>query len=116
IIKAAETTGMPNGVFSNIMGRGRTVGVQLVKHEKVKAVGFTGSISGGRTLFDIASQRKEPIPVFAEMGSINPVIITKKAIENRSEAIATAFAGSITNGAGQFCTKPGLLITVDGDK
>ncbi|MBA6154780.1 aldehyde dehydrogenase (NADP(+)) [Gelidibacter maritimus] len=115
IIKAAERTGMPNGVFSNIMGRGRTVGVKLVKHDKVKAVGFTGSISGGRALFDIASQRKEPIPVFAEMGSINPVIITQKAIENRSDNIATAFAGSITMGAGQFCTKPGLLLTVEGD-
>lgn len=116
IIKAAEKTGMPNGVFSNIMGRGRTVGVKLVKHEKVKAVGFTGSISGGRALFDIAAQRKEPIPVFAEMGSINPVVITAKAIENRSEAVATAFAGSITTGAGQFCTKPGLLLTIDDDK
>ncbi|MEO5789368.1 aldehyde dehydrogenase family protein, partial [Gelidibacter sp.] len=116
IIKAAEKTGMPNGVFSNIMGRGRTVGVKLVKHDKVKAVGFTGSISGGRALFDIASQRKVPIPVFAEMGSINPVIITSKAIENRSEAVATAFAGSITTGAGQFCTKPGLLLTIEDDK
>lgn len=116
IIKAAEKTEMPNGVFSNIMGRGRTVGVELVKHDKIKAVGFTGSISGGRALFDIAAQRKEPIPVFAEMGSINPVIITPKAIENRSEAIATAFAGSITTGAGQFCTKPGLLLTIEGAK
>ncbi|MCK0115284.1 aldehyde dehydrogenase (NADP(+)) [Gelidibacter sp. F63206] len=116
IIKAADKTGMPNGVFSNIMGRGRTVGVKLVKHDKVKAVGFTGSISGGRALFDIASQRKEPIPVFAEMGSINPVVITAKAIENRSEAVATSFANSITTGAGQFCTKPGLLLTVEGDK
>lgn len=116
IIKAAEKTGMPNGVFSNIMGRGRTVGVTLVKHSKVKAVGFTGSISGGRALFDIASQREEPIPVFAEMGSINPVIITSRAIKNRSEAIATTFASSITLSAGQFCTKPGLILTVDGDK
>lgn len=116
IIKAAERTGMPNGVFSNIMGRGRTVGVKLVKHDKVKAVGFTGSISGGRALFDIAAQRKEPIPVFAEMGSINPVVITARAIENRSEAVAAAFAGSITTGAGQFCTKPGLLLTVESAK
>lgn len=116
IIKAAERTGMPNGVFSNIMGRGRTVGVALVKHDKVKAVGFTGSITGGRALFDIAAQRKEPIPVFAEMGSINPVVITPKAIENRLEAVAASFAGSITSGAGQFCTKPGLLLTIDSDK
>ncbi|WP_298237747.1 aldehyde dehydrogenase (NADP(+)) [uncultured Algibacter sp.] len=115
IIKAAEKTGMPNGVFSNITGSGRTVGTALVKHPKVKAVGFTGSITGGRALFDVAAKREEPIPVFAEMGSINPVVITSKAIENRSEAIATTYAGSITLGAGQFCTKPGLILTVEGD-
>ncbi|MBJ6367733.1 aldehyde dehydrogenase (NADP(+)) [Snuella sedimenti] len=116
IIKAAEKTGMPNGVFSNIMGRGRTVGTALVKHPKVKAVGFTGSISGGRALFDLASQREEPIPVFAEMGSINPVIITSKAVAKRSEAIATTYAGSITLGTGQFCTNPGLILTIESDK
>ena len=116
IINAAQQTGMPNGVFSNIMGRGRTVGTALVKHPKVKAVGFTGSISGGRALFDLASKREEPIPVFAEMGSINPVIITSKAIENRSEEIASTYAGSITLGAGQFCTNPGLILTVESDK
>jgi len=74
IIKAAEATGMPNGVFSNLNSSGIEVGVQLVKHPQVKAVGFTGSIKGGRALFDLAAQRDEPIPVFAEMGSINPVI------------------------------------------
>jgi len=115
IIKAAEKTGMPNGVFSNIMGRGRTVGAALVKHSKVKAVGFTGSIAGGRALFDLAAQREEPIPVFAEMGSVNPVIITPDAISTRSEQLATTYAGSITLGTGQFCTNPGLLLTVDGD-
>ena len=116
IIKAAEKTGMPNGVFSNIMGRGRTVGTSLVKHPKVKAVGFTGSISGGRALFDLAAQREEPIPVFAEMGSINPVIITPSALANRSEKIASLYAGSITMGTGQFCTNPGLLLTIESDK
>lgn len=116
IIKAAGRTGMPNGVFSNLMGRGRTVGVSLVNHDKVKAVGFTGSISGGRALFDLAARREEPIPVFAEMGSINPVVITSKAIENRMEAVAEAFANSITLGAGQFCTKPGLILTVESEK
>jgi len=115
IIKAAEKTGMPNGVFSNIMGRGRTVGTSLVKHPKVKAVGFTGSISGGRALFDLAAQREEPIPVFAEMGSINPVIITPSAIANRSEQIASMYAGSITMGTGQFCTNPGLLLTIESE-
>lgn len=116
IIKAAEKTGMPNGVFSNIMGRGKTVGTALVKHPKVKAVGFTGSINGGRALFDVAAKREEPIPVFAEMGSINPVVISPNAIANRSEQIASTYAGSITLGAGQFCTKPGLLLTIESDK
>ncbi|GAA3553293.1 aldehyde dehydrogenase (NADP(+)) [Snuella lapsa] len=115
IIKAAEKTGMPNGVFSNIMGRGRTVGTALVKHPKVKAVGFTGSISGGRALFDLAAQREEPIPVFAEMGSINPVIITSKALDKRYADIADTYASSITLGTGQFCTNPGLILTVEGD-
>lgn len=113
IIKAAEKTGMPDGVFSNIMGRGRVVGTALVSHPKIKAGGFTGSIAGGRALFDLASKREEPIPFFAEMGSINPVIITPKAIENRANEIAATYAGSITLGTGQFCTNPGLLLTID---
>ncbi|WP_411030374.1 aldehyde dehydrogenase (NADP(+)) [Spongiimicrobium sp. 3-5] len=115
IIKAAERTGMPNGVFSNITGRGRTVGTALVKHPKVKAVGFTGSISGGRALYNLAAQREEPIPVFAEMGSINPVVITPQAIAARSEEIASTYAGSITLGTGQFCTNPGLILTVESE-
>ncbi|CAL2095193.1 aldehyde dehydrogenase (NADP(+)) [Tenacibaculum sp. 190524A02b] len=113
IIKAAEKTGMPNGVFSNIAGSGRVVGAALVKHPKVKAVGFTGSIGGGRALFNLAANREEPIPVFAEMGSINPVIITPASIANKSEEIATTYAGSITLGTGQFCTNPGLILTID---
>lgn len=116
IIKAAEKTGMPNGVFSNIMGRGRTVGTALVSHPKIKAVGFTGSISGGRALYNLASERKEPIPVFAEMGSINPVVITPKAIAKRSEEVASIYASSITLGTGQFCTNPGLILTIQSDK
>jgi NADP-dependent aldehyde dehydrogenase len=115
IIKAAEKTGMPNGVFSNIAGSGRVVGAALVKHPKVKAVGFTGSISGGRALFNLAADREQPIPVFAEMGSINPVVITPEAIAKRGEEIATTYAGSITQGTGQFCTNPGLILTIDND-
>ncbi|WP_074408813.1 aldehyde dehydrogenase (NADP(+)) [Aquimarina megaterium] len=115
IIKAAEKTGMPNGVFSNITGSGRVVGAALVKHSKVKAVGFTGSISGGRALFNLAANREEPIPVFAEMGSVNPVIITPEAITKRADEIATTYANSITVGTGQFCTNPGLILTIDGD-
>ncbi|WP_242082377.1 aldehyde dehydrogenase (NADP(+)) [Aestuariivivens sediminis] len=116
VVKAAKKTGMPNGIFSNIMGQSKSIGAALVKHPKVKAVGFTGSISGGRSLFDLASRRAEPIPVFAEMGSINPVVITSKAINNRAEDIAKDYAGSITLGTGQFCTNPGLILTVESDK
>jgi len=115
IIKAAEKTGMPNGVFSNLNSSGIEVGQQLVAHPKVKAVGFTGSIKGGRALLDIATKREEPIPVFAEMGSINPVVILPKALDNRNEEIAKTYAGSITQGAGQFCTNPGLILGIKSD-
>ena len=114
IVKAVEKTGMPKGVFSSINGRVQA-GVDLVNHPKVKAVGFTGSITGGRALFDIAAKREEPIPVFAEMGSINPVIITPDAISQRGGEIAKTYAGSITLGTGQFCTNPGLLLTIKND-
>ncbi|MBW8199895.1 aldehyde dehydrogenase (NADP(+)) [Flagellimonas abyssi] len=114
IVKAVEKTGMPKGVFSSING-GVQAGVDLVNHPKVKAVGFTGSITGGRALFDIAAKREEPIPVFAEMGSINPVIITPDAISQRGGEIAKTYAGSITLGTGQFCTNPGLLLTIKND-
>ncbi|MCB0371854.1 MAG: aldehyde dehydrogenase (NADP(+)) [Muricauda sp.] len=114
IVRAAEKTGMPVGVFSNING-GIQAGVDLVSHPKVKAVGFTGSIGGGRALFDLASKREEPIPVFAEMGSINPVIISSDAIAKRGSDLAKTYAGSITLGTGQFCTNPGLLLTVKGN-
>ena len=114
IIKAAEKTGIPNGVFSNLNSSGIEVGVQLVKHPDVKAVGFTGSIAGGRALFDLASQREEPIPVFAEMGSINPVVILPEALKENGEQLAKTYASSITLGTGQFCTNPGLVLGVKG--
>ena len=112
IVKAAKKTGMPNGVFSNLNSSGIQVGQQLVAHPKVKAVGFTGSIKGGRALLDLAAKREEPIPVFAEMGSINPVVLLPKALENRAADIAKTYAGSITLGTGQFCTNPGLLLGI----
>lgn len=115
ILKAAERTGMPDGVFSMLHGSGRTVGQSLVKHPLVTAVGFTGSERAGRTLFDLASARPRPIPVFAEMGSVNPVLLTPGALAVRGEAIATMYVGSITLGVGQFCTNPGLLIGIAGD-
>lgn len=115
IIKAANKTGMPNGVFSNLNSSGIEVGKQLVTHPKIKAVGFTGSIKGGRALYDMASERDEPIPVFAEMGSINPVVLLPEALENRSESLAKTYANSITLGTGQFCTNPGLLLGIKGE-
>jgi NADP-dependent aldehyde dehydrogenase len=112
IIAAAEKTGMPNGVFSNLNSSGIEVGVTLVKHPQVKAVGFTGSIRGGRALYDMAAQRPEPIPVFAEMGSINPVVLLPNAAKNKGNDWAKTYAGSITLGSGQFCTNPGLILGI----
>ena len=116
VFKAAERTGMPNGVFSNLNGSRYDVGIHLVKHPQIKAVGFTGSITGGRALYDLASQRKEPIPVFAEMGSINPVIILPRALIERGAELAKTLAGSITLGTGQFCTNPGLILGIKGEE
>ena len=114
IIKATKKTGMPNGVFSNLNSSGIEVGVTLVKHHQVKAVGFTGSISGGRALYNLAAQRTEPIPVFAEMGSVNPVILLPDAAKSKGIEWAKTYAGSITMGSGQFCTNPGLILGVKG--
>lgn len=116
IIKAVEKTGMPNGVFSNLNSSGIKVGQQLVKHPKIKAVGFTGSINGGTALYKLASARDEPIPVFAEMGSINPVVVLPSALDTDGDAWATKYASSINLGAGQFCTNPGLVLGIQGDK
>ncbi|WP_204344109.1 aldehyde dehydrogenase (NADP(+)) [Psychroserpens algicola] len=115
IVKAAKKTGMPKGVFSNLNSSGIEVGTQLVKDSRVKAVGFTGSIKGGRALYDLASQREEPIPVFAEMGSVNPVVMLPEALKNRGEALAKTYASSITLGTGQFCTNPGLILGIESE-
>ncbi|NRA10435.1 MAG: aldehyde dehydrogenase (NADP(+)) [Crocinitomicaceae bacterium] len=112
IIAAAKKTNMPNGVFSNLNSKGIEVGVRLVKHPRVKAVGFTGSIKAGRALYDIANARPEPIPMFAEMGSINPVVITQRSLEAKGTQWAETYAGSITLGTGQFCTNPGLILGI----
>lgn len=111
IIKAAKRTKMPEGVFSNLIG-GIPLGTTLVKHPLIKAVGFTGSLKAGRALLDLAAQRPEPIPVFAEMGSINPVVILPQALKANSAKWASAYAASITLGAGQFCTNPGLILAI----
>lgn len=115
IQKAAQETGMPEGVFSHLNGSGFEVGKALVLHPETKSVAFTGSLRGGRALFDLANQRDEPIPVFAEMGSINPVLLLPQAMEYKSADLAKMYAGSITMGVGQFCTNPGLLIGIKSD-
>lgn len=111
ILAAAKKTGMPEGVFSMVNG-GIPVGQQLVKHPGVKAVGFTGSLRGGRALFDLANQRDEPIPVYAEMGSVNPTFLMPEKLAENPTALGTSFAGSVTLGVGQFCTNPGLLVGI----
>ncbi|SHJ69550.1 aldehyde dehydrogenase (NADP(+)) [Pseudozobellia thermophila] len=112
IVKAARATGMPDGVFSNLNSSGIEVGKQLVLHPEIKGVGFTGSIKGGTALYKLASERKEPIPVFAEMGSINPVVALPSALSGKGADWAAKYAGSITLGAGQFCTNPGLILGI----
>lgn len=115
IHKAMEKAGMPQGVFQHVYGAGFEVGQSLVKHPLTKAVGFTGSFAGGKALFDLASQRPEPIPVFAEMSSINPVILLPETLAREAEATAGKLAASVTLGVGQFCTNPGLIIAVESD-
>lgn len=115
ILRAAKATGMPEGIFAHLFGAGTEVGKALVTHERTAAVGFTGSYGGGKQLFDWANQRKVPIPVFAEMGSINPVFLLPERLKQHSANIATQYAGSITLGVGQFCTNPGLIIGIESE-
>ena len=115
IQRAVAAAGMPEGWFSMVHGRGRTTGVYLVRHPVVKAVGFTGSAAGGRALFDAAASRPDPIPVYAEMGSINPVFLLPGALAERAERIAEGLHQSMTLGVGQFCTQPGLVVGLEND-
>jgi alpha-ketoglutaric semialdehyde dehydrogenase len=114
IVKAVELCGLPAGVFSLLTGSGNGIGQELVRHPSIKAVGFTGSRSGGIALMGVAAARPVPIPVYAEMSSINPVFLMPKALANRAEDIAAGFAGSLVLGVGQMCTNPGLVIAVAG--
>lgn len=114
ILEAARECGAPEGLFSMLYGPGRDVGLALVKHPLIKAVGFTGSRAGGRALMDAAAARPEPIPVYAEMGSINPVFLLPGAVEASPESLATGLHGSVTLGLGQFCTNPGLVVLESG--
>jgi alpha-ketoglutaric semialdehyde dehydrogenase len=114
VIRAAQKSGMPEGVFSVLYGGGKTVGQAVVKHPATQAVGFTGSRAGGTALMEIANKRPQPIPVYAEMSSINPIVILPGALDRGEEALAEAFFGSLTLGVGQFCTNPGLVFLPEG--
>jgi NADP-dependent aldehyde dehydrogenase len=111
---AVGLCGLPEGVFSLLFGVGNAAGMALVGDPRIKAVGFTGSRAGGMALMRAAADRAEPIPVYAEMSSINPVFLLPQALAGRGEAIAKGFVGSLTLGGGQFCTNPGLVLAVDG--
>ncbi len=111
---AIRARGLPGGVFSLIQGGNRQVGEALVGHPRIKAVGFTGSLAGGRALFDLCAARPEPIPFFGELGSVNPMFVLPAAVANRAEALGAGWAGSLTLGAGQFCTNPGIAVVIDG--
>ncbi len=114
IVEAARKTGMPEGIFSLVQGTGHGVGLALVRHPTTAAVGFTGSLRGGRALFDAAAARPVPVPVYAEMGSTNPLFLLPDKLDADAEALADGLLGSVTLGAGQFCTNPGLVFVVEG--
>ncbi len=114
VVRAVAACGLPAGLFSLVHGGGSTVGIAMVKHPAVTAVGFTGSHAAGRALCDAAASRPHPIPVFAEMSSLNPVFLLPGALRDRAPAIATGLCGSFTLGVGQFCTKPGLVFALRG--
>ncbi len=111
---AIAATGMPAGVFSLIQGGNRAVGEALVQHPAIRAVGFTGSLGGGRALFNLCAARPDPIPFFGELGSVNPVFLLPGALAERAQAIAEGWAASLTMGAGQFCTNPGVVVAIEG--
>ena len=110
VADAVRASGLPEGTFSMLMGSGRVIGQQLAKHPAIRAIGFTGSRAGGRALMDTAAARPVPIPVYAEMSSVNPVVLLEGAIASRADAIALGLVGSCTLGVGQFCTQPGIVI------
>ncbi len=116
ILDAARQTGMPGGVFSMVHGASHRVGMDLVMHPQIRAIGFTGSFRGGKALFDAANRRDVPIPVFAEMGSVNPVFILPGAMKDRAGEIARGMVQSFTLGVGQFCTNPGLVISAAAEE
>lgn len=112
--RALAAEGLPAGAFSLLFDGGHAVGAALVRHPGIRAVGFTGSLRGGRALLALAQARPEPIPVFAEMGSVNPVLLLPEALAARPEELARSLAASVLQGTGQFCTNPGLLLALEG--
>ena len=112
ILKAAQETGMPEGIFSLLHGLSVDVGMAMVNHPLAKAIGFTGSFKGGKALYDAAVRRSGPIPVYAEMGSTNPVFLLPGALKERKESLAKGLVGSVTLGVGQFCTNPGIVFLI----
>lgn len=114
VYRAIEKCGMPHGIFSQLHGTGGTVAQAMVRHPLARGLGFTGSERAGRALFDAAAARQEPIPVFAEMGSVNPMFLLPSALHERGSQIAAGLKNSVTMGVGQFCTKPGLVFALGG--
>lgn len=115
IQKAVAEHGLPHGVFALLVGDGIAIGQELVRHPEIKAVGFTGSRSGGLSLMRAAANRLEPIPVYAEMSSVNPVFVLPGALQENAETLAKSFVDSLVLGVGQFCTNPGLALGVAGE-
>ena len=114
IVAALTKLDMDAGIFSLVQGGNRAVGEALVTDPRIKAVGFTGSLAGGRALFDLCASRPEPIPFFGELGSVNPMFVLPQAAAARGAEIGAGWAGSLTMGVGQFCTNPGIAIVIDG--
>lgn len=114
IVAALAKLGMDGGIFSLVQGGNRTVGEALVTDPRIKAVGFTGSLGGGRALFNLCASRPEPIPFFGELGSVNPMFVLPKATAARGADLGAGWAASLTMGVGQFCTNPGIAVVIDG--
>jgi NADP-dependent aldehyde dehydrogenase len=116
IQKAIAKTEFDPGIFSQLFDDGYDLAKKLIKDSRIKAVGFTGSFSGGKALLDLINEREEPIPLFAEMGSSNPVFVFPELLREKTDEWSTMFAKSITNDAGQFCTKPGIFFVPIGEE
>jgi len=114
VTAAVEKSGLPAGTFSMLHGKTNLTGVKLVQHDKVSAVAFTGSLQGGRALFDAVNQRDNPVPFYGEMGSLNPVFLLPGALDQRADEIASGYIQSVNLGVGQFCTNPGAVLGLEG--